>query len=142
MKPARRFLHLIAFLHDLSSSLCRSSDVESACILVFTMLHYLTFMTKSEILFSFGNIFELWYVYMEKMITFSLTCSVVDKCYIGFFLYILRAFTVLSLVLSFILFLDTNHFLKLPITHNVYSPDRSSRVHGLKRLTCITTRSL
>lgn len=49
-------------------------------------------------------------MYMEKIISvkpfFFFPGGLVEKCYIGFFLYIMRTFTIVSLVLSFILFLD------------------------------------
>lgn len=51
-------------------------------------------------------------MYMEKIISVKLFFlrvggQLVEKCYIGFFsLYIMRTFTIVSLVLSFILFLD------------------------------------
>lgn len=50
-------------------------------------------------------------MYMEKIISVKLffffpPWGLVEKCYIGFFLYIMRTFTIVSLVLSFILFLD------------------------------------
>lgn len=52
-------------------------------------------------------------MYMEKIISVKLFFfffpppgGLVEKCYIGFFLYIMRTFTIVSLVLSFILFLD------------------------------------
>lgn len=75
---------------------------------VLTMLHDLTFMTKSEKLFSFGNIFELPLCVYEKndCVRFHFPLLLTNAIF-AFFLYILRAFTIfVSYTISFILFLD------------------------------------
>lgn len=107
MKETNASLY-ISFLNKLSSpardAMLRSSDVQSGWVLLFTLLHYLTSVTKSERLLALEIFLSYDMCIWRELFQFNF---VVDKYYIGFFLYILRAFTVLSLVLSFILFLDT-----------------------------------
>lgn len=87
-------------------------EILRCSIRLYTSFHYASFHYASlspyvcdqiRETISFGNIFELWYVYMEEIISVFLLTNAI----LAFFLYILRAFTILSLVLSFIIFLDT-----------------------------------
>lgn len=86
-------------------------EILRCSIRLYTSSHYASlssnFCDQIRETISFGNIFELWYVYMEKIISVSLFFFCCWQMLYWLFLYILRAFTILSLVLSFILFLDT-----------------------------------
>lgn len=71
------------------------------------MLHYLlTSVTKSERLLALEIFLSYDMCIWRKLFQFNFFLLLTNAI-LAFFLYILRAFTILSLVLSFILFLDT-----------------------------------
>lgn len=82
---------------------CMCSDLQmfnrTICLLIFTMLHYQTFVTKSEMLLaleiSFGNIFEQWCVYGENDFILNFFFLFLTMLY-WLFLYILRAFNIVK----------------------------------------------
>lgn len=94
----------ISILNKLSSPavLCWDPQMFSQAVYLFSLLHYiLTSVTKSEKLLAL-EIFLSYMCIWRKLFQFFCCWQM-----LAFFLYILRAFTILSLVLPFILFLDT-----------------------------------
>ena len=101
--------------------------------LIFTMLHYLTCMTKSEMLFSFGNIFwAMVCVYGENDLIISSFCFGLNAT-LAWSVYT-EGFQ--SFILFFFPFLDTNHFLRLTITHTCILSDLNGS-HSLIDVTSI-----
>lgn len=94
-------------LLSICDAVLRSSDIQSGCIIIFTMLHYLlTSVTKIRETISFGNIFEL-YVYIGSNYFSLKKFLLLTNAFFGFFFCTYWGLLQFCLILSFILFLDT-----------------------------------
>lgn len=128
------YISLLNNLKQRCNAVLRSSDVQSGCISLFTMLHYLlTSVTKSERLLALEIFLSYDMCIWRKLFQFTIFffwCW--QMLYWLFFLYILRAFTIFVSCTIFHPFFRY-HFLKQnPIIHNVYCLNRFSRLRSKK----------
>lgn len=109
-------IHVITSDQQPCDAVLRSSDVQSGCILLFTMLHYLlTSVTKSERLLALEIFLSYDMCIWRKLFLFF--------CWqMLYWLFFCIYWGLLQFCLLYYLssFFFRYHFLKLPIIHNVY----------------------
>lgn len=129
-------LMVVCTSHYLTSlaALRRCVEILRCSIRLYTSFHYASlssyFCDQIRETISFGNIFELWYVYMEKIISVYLFFCCWQMLYWLFSVHIEGFYNFVSCTIFHHFF--RYHFLKIPIIHNVYCLNGSSQHQSIK----------
>lgn len=109
----------------------RSSDVQSGCIILFTMLHcLLTSVTKSERLLALEIFLSYDMCIWRKLFQFNFFLLLTNAILAFFSVHIEGFYNFVSCTIFHPFF--RYHFLKVPIIHNVYCLNRSSHHQSIK----------